>query len=109
MMLDTTISNLWRRETTDNPVYTGMVEQVAGMNIVVTPALTTTALVLDSTQLGGMADETDGAPGYAVSDLAVQVKSIRLDSSDAWDLQGRRKTVPIVQETGAAQEITGVA
>jgi hypothetical protein len=23
MMLDTTISNLWRRETTDNPVYTG--------------------------------------------------------------------------------------
>jgi hypothetical protein len=36
-------------------------------------------MVLDSNQLGGMADEVDGAPGYAVSDLAVQVKSIRLD------------------------------
>lgn len=108
MMLDTVISNLWRRETTDNPVYTGQVEQVAGLKILVTPALTTTALVLDSTQLGGMADETDGAPGYAVSDLAVQVKSIRKEGNDAWDLQGRRKTVPLVQEPGAVEEITGV-
>ena len=63
--------------------------------------------VLDSTQLGGMADEVDGAPGYAVSDLAVEVKSIRKDTEDAWDLQGRRKTVPVVQETGAACKITG--
>jgi hypothetical protein len=68
----------------------------------------TSAYVLDSTQLGGMADELDGAPGYAVSDLAVQVKAIREDKTDSWDLQGRRKTVPVVQETGAGQEITGV-
>jgi hypothetical protein len=110
MMLDSVISNLWRRETTENPVYTGQVERVAGLNIIVTPNMNpaTSAFVLDSTQLGGMADEMDGAPGYAVSDLAVQIKSIRLDSNDAWDLQGRRKTVPIVQETGAGQEITGV-
>ena len=58
--------------------------------------------VMDSTQLGGMADEMDDAPGYAMSDLAVQVKSLRLDANDAWDLQGRRKTVPIVQEPGSA-------
>jgi hypothetical protein len=108
MMLDTVISNLWRRETTENPVYTGKVEMVAGLKVLVTPALTTTALVLDSTQLGGMADETDGAPGYAVADLAVQIKSIRKEGNDAWDLQGRRKTVPIVQEPGAGEEITGV-
>jgi hypothetical protein len=37
-----------------------------------------------------------------------QVKSIRLDDIDAWDLQARRKTVPVVQEPGAGQEITGV-
>jgi hypothetical protein len=110
LMLDTVISNLWRRETTDNPVYTGEVEQIASMAIVVTPNLPvpTSAYVLDSTQLGGMADETDGAPGYSVADLAVQIKAIRLDGSDAWDLQGRRKTVPVVQEPGAGQEITGV-
>jgi hypothetical protein len=108
MMLDTVISNLWRRETTENPVYTGKVETVAGLKVLVTPALSTTALVLDSTQLGAMADEIEGAPGYTVADLAVEVKSIRKESQDAWDLQGRRLTVPIVQEPGAAEEITGV-
>jgi hypothetical protein len=110
MMVDTVISNLWRRETTDNPVYTGEVQTVAGMNVIVTPNLpvATSAYVLDSKALGGMADEVDGAPGYSVADLAVQIKSIRLDGNDAWDLQGRRKTVPVVQETGAGQEITGV-
>ena len=29
------------------------------------------------------------------------------EDKDAWDLQGRRKTVPIVQEPGAACEVTG--
>jgi hypothetical protein len=110
MMVDTVISNLWRRETTDNPVYTGEVQQIAGMTVVVTPNLPvpTSCFVLDSKALGGMADEMDGAPGYSVSDLAVQVKSIRLDEIDGWDLQARRKTVPVVQEPGAGQEITGV-
>lgn len=108
LMLNDAIAQLRRRETTDNPVYTGMIETVANLTVLKTPALTTTALVLDSTMLGGMADEMDGAPGYAVADLAVQVKSIRKDDLDAWDLQGRRKTVPVVQETGAVEEITGV-
>ena len=91
-------------------MYSGEIETVAGLRIIVTPNLpaATVATVLDSTQLGGMADEMDGAPGYAVADLAVQVKSIRLDGQDAWDLQGRRKTVPFVQEPGAGYEITGV-
>jgi len=109
-MVDTVISNLWRRETTDNPVYTGKVEMVAGMKVLVTPNLpvATSCYVLDSRALGGMADETEYAPGYSISDLAVQVKSIRKDDIDAWDLQGRRLTVPVVQEPGAGQEITGV-
>lgn len=109
LMTDTNITNAWRRETTDNPVYSGMVERVAGLTIVVSPAITTTnCYVLDSTSLGGMADEVDGAPGYAVADLAVQIKSIRKDENDAWDLQGRRKTVPVVQEPAAAVKITGL-
>ena len=110
MMVDTVISNLWRRETTENPVYTGQVQQIAGMNIVVTPNLpvATSMWVLDSQALGGMADEQETSPGYTVSDMAIQIKSIRLDGNDAWDLQGRRITVPVVRETGAGQEITGV-
>jgi hypothetical protein len=108
-MTDTNITNAWRRETTDNPVYTGMVERIAGLTVIISPNLpATTAYVLDSKSLGGMADETDGAPGYAVADLAVQIKSIRKDENDAWDLQGRRKTVPVVQEPGAAVKLTNV-
>jgi hypothetical protein len=108
-MTDTAITNAWRRETSTNPVYTGMVETIAGLQVVVSPNLpATTAYVLDSKSLGGMADEMDGAPGYSVSDLAVQVKSIRLEGNDAWDLQGRRKTVPVVQEPGAAVKLTNV-
>lgn len=109
LMTDAALTNAWRRETTDNPVYNGSIESAAGLNIIVSPNLpATTAYVLDSTQLGGMADEADGAPGYAVSDLAVQVKSIRNDKEDSWDLQGRRKTVPIIQEPGAAVKLTAV-
>lgn len=106
-MADQVITNAWRRETTDNPIYTGSVQTVAGLNIVVSPNVGPDPYVLDSTQLGGMADEMDGAPGYAIDELAVQVKSIRLELQDAWDLQGRRKTVPVVQEPGAAVKITG--
>ena len=111
MMSDTNITNALRRETTESPVYTGTIEVLAGLSIVVGGNLGTTGttgpLVLDSNQLGGMADEMDAAPGYAMDQLAVQVKSIRLDENDAWDLQGRRKTVPIVQEPGAMCQITG--
>jgi hypothetical protein len=113
MMSDTAVTNALRRETTDNPIYTGTIEVLAGLTIIVADSNsfgTTGPVVLDSTQLGGMADEMDNAPGYAMSDLATEIKSIRLEANDAWDLQGRRKTVPVVQETGAMVQIlsTGV-
>jgi hypothetical protein len=109
VMADPVITNALRRETTDNPVYAGAIEVIAKLNILVSPAVTSgTAWIFDSKQLGGMADEVDGAPGYAISDLATQIKSIRKDDQDAWDLQGRRKTVPVVQEPGAGCQITGV-
>jgi hypothetical protein len=109
MMSDISVTNALRRETTDNPIYTGQIESIAGLTIVVTPSSFVagtgaghTPYVLDSSQLGGMADEMDDAPGYAMDQLAVQIKSIRLEANDAWDLQGRRKTVPIVQEPASA-------
>jgi hypothetical protein len=113
MMSDTAVTNALRRETTDNPIYTGTIEVLAGLTIIVAGSNsfgTTGPVVLDSTQLGGMADEMDNAPGSAMSDLATEIKSIRLEANDAWDLQGRRKTVPVVQETGAMVQIlsTGV-
>src|SRR6266536_2133103 len=104
------IAQLRKRETSDNPVYTGMIETVANLTVIKTPNLpvVTRAWVLDSTQLGGMADEATAAPGYAqFGGLAgVEVKSIRKEGQDAWDLQARRLTVPFVQEPGAGYEIT---
>jgi hypothetical protein len=102
------VTNAWARETTNNPVYTGEVQRLAGLNIIVSPNLPTAdPWVLDSQQLGGMADERDAAPGYAVSDMGIEVLSDRITNKDKWDLQGRRKTVPVVQEPGAAVRITG--
>jgi hypothetical protein len=109
MLTDTGITNMLRRETTDNPVYSGQLQKLGNLNLIISPNLPSqTAYMLDSLQLGGMADEVDGAPGYAVSDLAVQIKSIRKDEQDAWDLQGRRKTVPVIQEPGAAVKLTNI-
>lgn len=107
LMSDSVITNALRRENTANPIYTGQIDTLIGLTIIVSPNAGSDPYVLDSQQLGGMADELDGAPGYAMDQLAVQIKSIRLDSNDAWDLQGRRKTVPIVQEPAAACKITG--
>ena len=103
------VAGLLRRENEQNPVYTGEFERIAGLRIIVTPNLpvTSTVIVADSTQIGGMADEVQTAPGYAKTDLGVEIKSIRKDEADKWTLQGRRITVPVVQEPGAGYRITG--
>lgn len=112
LMLNDAIAQLRKRESTDNPVYTGMIETVANLTVVKTPNMpvATRAWVLDSTKLGGMADETADSVGYAEMGgfAGVQVKSVRKEGQDAWDLQARRLTVPFVQEPGAGYEITGV-
>ncbi|HWE55964.1 MAG TPA: hypothetical protein VG435_10645 [Acidimicrobiales bacterium] len=79
-MSDEKVTNALRRETTDNPIYTGEIDKVGGLFIVHSPHAPANPLVCDAAQLGGMADEASEGPGYAVSDLAVQIKSIRVDS-----------------------------
>lgn len=94
-----------------NPVATGMFPVLDGMRWLVSPNLPTpgTALVLDSTQLGGMADEDLGGTGYAsAGGVGVQVKSIRDDDNDRWRLRARRVTVPVIIEPASAYKITNV-
>lgn len=94
-----------------NPAVTGEFPQVAGLTWLPTPNLPTaaSALVLDSTQLGGMADEDLGGPGYVnAGGIGVQAKTIRKDEIDGWRLRCRRVTVPVVTEPGAAWKITGL-
>jgi hypothetical protein len=112
MASDATISNLRRREATDNPVYNGEIDMLGGLKVVVAPLSslpggTDDVWVFDTTQLGGMADEVDGAPGYTVSDMAIQTQSERAARRDGWDIWGRRKTVPVIQEPAAGIKITG--
>lgn len=100
------------RETPEsNPVVTGVFPVVLGMRWLPTPNLPTagTGLVLDSTQLGGMADEDLGGPGYTkVNGQGVEAKSIRDEKRDQWRLRCRRVTVPIVVEPAAAKKLTGL-
>ena len=89
------------------------VPEVAGMKWVQTPnGLASTALVVDTEQLGGMADEDQQAPGYVRSrepgTAPVEVKSIREDAEDRYRVRARRVTKPVVTDSGAACKITGV-
>jgi len=100
-----------RESSGDNPALTGDFPVIAGMRWLSTPNIVAadTALVLDSTQLGGMADEDLGGPGYTGQGPAgVEGKAIRDDDNDQWRLRVRRVTVPVVIEPGAGWKITGV-
>lgn len=102
-------SGLMARES-GNPLETGQFPVIDGMRWLPTPNLPTagTILVLDSSVLGGMADEDLGGGYESAGPEGVQAKSIRDDKNDQWRLRARRITVPIVQEPAAARKITGV-
>lgn len=111
IMSDDKISTLLARESQDSPIYTGSLPEIANLRFLPTPNMPVgnTALVLDSTQLGGMADENLQGPGYVNTDgVGVQAKTIRKDDDDKWRLRCRRVTVPIVVEPRAAWKINKV-
>ncbi|MEU7978240.1 hypothetical protein AB0B63_06880 [Micromonospora sp. NPDC049081] len=110
MVSDDKIATLRRRETTDNPVYGGEVETIAGLRVIVTPVAnmpggTDDVYVLDSQALGGMADETEMDPGYAMSENGVQVQTRRVAERDVWHMWARRITVPVITDPLAGRKI----
>ncbi len=62
----------------------------------------TDPLLVDREQLGGMADENIGGPGYSGGPNGIDVKTIREDATDSYLVRGRRVTVPVVTEPLAA-------
>lgn len=98
------------REDRQAPVFTGQFPVIDGMRWLATPNIpvANAAMVLDSTQLGGMADEQLGGPGYVGAMAGIETKSLRDDDKDAYKLRARRVTVPVVLEPNAAYKITGV-
>jgi hypothetical protein len=103
-----------RENNAQNPVLTGDFPLIAGMRWLATPNVPVlgTALVVDSEQLGGMADEDLGGPGYVSAagpgTAAVETKVMRQDEEDKYRLRARRVTVPVVVDAGAGRTITGL-
>lgn len=104
-----------RENNAANPALagTGVFMEIGGLLWLPTPNVPTAnvAIVLDSQQLGGMADENLGGPGYVRSQTdapGVESKTIRDDDNDQWKLRVRRVTVPVVIEPAAAWKITGI-
>lgn len=91
-----------------NPAMTGELPNILGMRWLPTPnALSSTVLIVDSRQLGGMADENIGGPGYTgQGPSGVDGKAIREDKEDRWRLRARRVTVPVVLEPAAGYKLT---
>ena len=100
-------SGLLPREA-GNPVNTGVWPEALGLTWLKsnhTPS--SNPLLVDNTQLGGMADENLGGPGYIRSGgVGVETKAIRDDDSDSYKLRARRVTVPVVLEPNAGITIT---
>lgn len=108
---DDKLASLRAREDRSNPVYSGAFPNVGGVRILPSPNVpdATAALLVDSAQLGGMADENLGGPGYVSADgVGVQAKTMRDDENDQWRVRARRVTVPVVLEPNAAIRITGI-
>jgi hypothetical protein len=100
-----------REDNASNPALTGTFPTILGMRWLSTPNIPTAGvgLVLDSQQLGGMADEDLGGPGYvSANGVGVQAKTMRDDEDDQWRIRVRRVTVPVVLEPAAARKITGI-
>ena len=102
VMSDDKVTNALRRETRDSPIYSGEIDVIADLAVLTSPSAPTDPYIFDSTEIGGMADEQEQAPGYTAAEMAIQVKAWIDNDIDGWWLQGRRLTVPAVREPGAA-------
>jgi hypothetical protein len=107
VLSDDKVTNALRREARDSPIYSGQMDVIANMVVLTSPSAPTDPYIFDSTQIGSMADEQEVDPGYTVDEMQIQVKAWIDNEIDGWWLQGRRITVPAVQEPGAGVRITG--
>lgn len=103
-------ANMLPREVDGNPVVGGKYPiEALGYTWATSPNVPTTdPLLLDRSQLGGMADEEIDSPGYSRggAGVGVETKSIRDDKLEGYLLRARRVTVPVVLEPSAAIRLT---
>lgn len=112
MASDDKIATMRKRETTDNPVYGGVIDRFAGLKVLTTPLANMPGAedavwIFDSRAIGGMADEANLDPGYATAENGIQVQTRRVPERDVWHMWGRRITVPVITDPLAGVKLTG--
>ncbi len=93
-----------------NIVLTGSLPvEALGVTWVTSPNIVgTDPWLFDTDQLGGMADEKLVSPEFATAgNTGVEAATERARGVDAWEVRGRRVTVPIVSEPMAGVRLTG--
>jgi len=97
------------RESGETAIQGSLPVNALGLTWATTPHFQgTNPLLLDRDNLGGMADEKLGGPGYAsAGSFGVEVKSIRDDDTEGYKVRGRRVTVPVVTEPLAGVQLLG--
>ena len=97
------------REAGETAIQGSLPVNALGLTWATTPHFQgTNPLLVDRDNLGGMADEKLGGPGYAsAGSFGVETKSIRLEDPEGYKLRGRRVTVPVVLEPLAGVQLTG--
>ena len=111
-MAELLIGGYLPRESAGGPLATGVWPQALGLTWMTsqyTPF--TDPLLIDTSLLGGMADETIASPDYSRAPQPganIEVHTERLAGGrDGWLAQARRVCVPLVTEPRAAVRITG--
>lgn len=96
------------REGDSSLVITGRMIQIAGITFLKTTNLPSgvTRLLADSTVLGSIATERLGGPGWTGSPDDIETKVEPLQGRDGFLVSARKVAVPMVQEPGAAIELT---
>ena len=97
------------RESGETAIQGNLPVHALGLDWATTPHFSgTNPLLVDRNNLGGMADENIGGPGYVSAGPAgVEAKSIRKDDNDSYMLRARRVTVPVVLEPMAGVQLVG--
>jgi hypothetical protein len=96
LMADKNVQLQLMRETPANPVYSGQMGKIAGLDILVSPNAPANPLILDRSLFGGIADERGFFSG----------SNWQFDN-ESWRLRVGRVSVPYIVEPGAAYSITG--
>jgi hypothetical protein len=102
---DPTLINSLRRENPSNPVYSGDLVNLAGVDILPTPNLPAAGgWLIDSKAFGGMVVENLGGSYQSAGEL-LETKSMRKDDVDGWRVRVRSVFAPYIVEPNAAIKI----